>query len=78
MLVTKRNGHTEPLDIEKMQKVIEWAVHGDNGFQPIKGVSVSQIAISANPHFFSKIKTKAIRDDYQSFCRFDFRRSSKL
>jgi ribonucleoside-diphosphate reductase alpha chain len=62
MLVTKRNGHTEPLDLSKLHAVIEWAVHGDNGFPPVKGVSVSQIEMTANPHFFSKIKTKAIHE----------------
>jgi len=62
MLVTKRNGHTEPLDLSKLHAVIEWSVNGDNGFQPIKGVSVSQIEMTANPHFFSKIKTKAIHE----------------
>lgn len=60
MLVTKRNGSTEPLDLSKMHAVISWACNGDEIFPPIKGVSVSQIEMTANPHFHNKIKTKDI------------------
>ena len=62
MLVTKRNGQTEPLDLSKLHSVVEWAVNGDELFPSIKGVSVSQIEMTANPHFFSKIKTQAIHE----------------
>jgi ribonucleoside-diphosphate reductase alpha chain len=60
MLVTKRNGQSEPLDLAKMHAVINWACNGDEKFPPIKGVSVSQIEMTANPHFYNKIKTKNI------------------
>ena len=60
MVVTKRNGSTEPLDLSKLHAVVEWACNGDEIFPPIKGVSVSQIEMTANPHFHNKIKTKDI------------------
>lgn len=64
MLVTKRDGSTEPLDLNKIHKVLEWAVTGDsrNGLKPIKGVSVSQIEMTAQPHLSNKIKTSAIHE----------------
>jgi ribonucleoside-diphosphate reductase alpha chain len=62
MLVTKRNGTTEPLDLQKLRAVIEWACDGDENLAPIKGVSVSQIEMTANPHFNNKIKTKDIHE----------------
>jgi ribonucleoside-diphosphate reductase alpha chain len=60
MVVTKRNGSTEPLDLSKLHAVVEWACNGDEIFPPIRGVSVSQIEMTANPHFQNKIKTKDI------------------
>lgn len=60
MLVTKRNGETEPLDLSKLHAVVTWACEGDDIFPPIKGVSVSQIEMTANPHFHNRIKTKDI------------------
>jgi ribonucleoside-diphosphate reductase alpha chain len=60
LVVTKRNGELEPLDLSKIHAVIQWACHGDEIFSPIKGVSVSQIEMTANPHFSNKIKTKDI------------------
>jgi ribonucleoside-diphosphate reductase alpha chain len=62
MLVTKRNGETEPLDLSKLHAVIEWSCNGDEIFPPIKGVSVSQIEMQANPHFHNKMKTKVIHE----------------
>lgn len=62
MQVTKRNGSLEPLDLSKLHAVIEWACTGGNELSPIKGVSVSQIEMQANPHFHNKIKTKDIHE----------------
>ena len=62
MLVTKRNGSTEPLDLAKLNAVVSWACNGDNEIPGIKGVSVSQIELVANPHFSNKIKTKDIHE----------------
>ena len=62
MLVTKRDGTTQPLDLDKIHAVLEWACNGDarNGLRPIKGVSVSQIEMTAQPHFHNKIRTSDI------------------
>jgi ribonucleoside-diphosphate reductase alpha chain len=64
MLVTKRDGTAQPLDLDKIHAVIEWAVNGDirNGLKPIKGVSVSQIEMQAQPHFHNRIKTSDIHE----------------
>lgn len=62
MLVTKRNGTHEPLDLSKLNAVVAWACNGDEALPPIKGVSVSQIEMTANPHFSNKIKTKDIHE----------------
>ena len=64
MLVTKRDGTTQPLDLEKIHQVLEWACGGDtkSGWKPVKGVSVSQIEMAAQPHFHSRIKTSDIHE----------------
>ena len=62
MQVTKRNGSNEPLDLSKLHAIIEWACTGDAELPAIKGVSVSQIEMQANPHFHNKIKTKDIHE----------------
>lgn len=64
MLVTKRDGTTQPLDLDKIHAVLEWAVNGDtkNGLKPIKGVSVSQIEMTAQPHFHNRIRTSDIHE----------------
>ncbi len=54
--VTKRNGKKEPIDMEKIHRVIEWASRG------LKGVSVSQVEISAQLAFFENIKTEDIHE----------------
>jgi len=62
MLVTKRDGTTQPLDLDKIHAVLEWACDGDAkmGLRQVKGVSVSQIEMAAQPHFHNKIKTSDI------------------
>ena len=63
MRVTKRDGHLEPLDINKIHNVLEWACNGgtangqDNPLAPIKGVSVSEIEMRAHLQLFDKMKT---------------------
>lgn len=64
MLVIKRDGSAEGLDLEKIHKVLSWACNGseDGELQAIKGVSVSQIEMQAKIHFFNKMKTKDIHE----------------
>jgi ribonucleoside-diphosphate reductase alpha chain len=54
--VTKRNGKKEPIDMEKIHRVIEWASRG------LKGVSISQVEINAKLAFFEDIKTEDIHE----------------
>ncbi|UAA40344.1 ribonucleoside-diphosphate reductase subunit alpha [Paraneptunicella aestuarii] len=54
LLVTKRNGEREPLDLDKIHKVITWAAKG------LDNVSVSQVEIKAHIQFFDGIKTEEI------------------
>lgn len=54
--VTKRNGTKEPLNIEKIHKVLSWACEG------ITGVSVSEIAIKSHIQFYNGIKTSDIQE----------------
>ena len=56
MLVTKRDGQTEPLNIDKIHKVLEWACEG------INGVSVSEIELRSQIQFYNKISTKDIHE----------------
>lgn len=64
MLVIKRDGSTEALDLEKIHKVLSWACNGsdDDKLSPIRGVSVSQIEMQAKIHFQNKMKTKDIHE----------------
>ena len=54
--VTKRNGEKEPIDLEKIHKVITWAAKG------LKNVSVSQVEIKAHIQFYDGIKTAEIHE----------------
>ena len=54
--VTKRNGQQEPIDMEKIHRVVHWAS------QDLKGVSVSQVEINAQLAFFDGIKTEDIHE----------------
>lgn len=56
LLVTKRNGEREPLDLDKIHKVITWAAKG------LENVSVSQVEIKAHIQFFDGIKTEEIHE----------------
>lgn len=54
--VTKRNGQQEPIDMEKIHRVVHWAS------QDLEGVSVSQVEINAQLAFFDGIKTEDIHE----------------
>lgn len=53
MLVTKRNGSKESINLDKIHQVIEWAAEGLD-------VSVSQVEIDAQIQFYDDIKTSDI------------------
>jgi ribonucleoside-diphosphate reductase alpha chain len=54
--VTKREGHTEGLDLEKLHKVVFWATQG------ITGVSASEVEIKSHIQFYNGIKTSDIQE----------------
>jgi ribonucleoside-diphosphate reductase alpha chain len=54
--VTKRNGKKEPLDIEKLHKVVFHACEG------ITGVSPSEVEIKSQIQFYNGIKTDDIQE----------------
>lgn len=56
LFVAKRNGEREPLDLDKIHKVITWAAEG------LENVSVSQVEIKAHIQFFDGIKTEEIHE----------------
>lgn len=56
LTVTKRNGVKEPIDLEKIHKVITWAAKG------LQHVSVSQVEIKAQIQFYDGIKTEEIHE----------------
>ena len=54
--VTKRDGRKEPLDIEKLHKVVFWATEN------ISGVSASELEIRSQIQFYNNIKTTEIQE----------------
>lgn len=56
ILVSKRNGEQESLDLEKIHKVVTWAAEGLNN------VSVSQVEIKSHIQFYDGIKTEDIHE----------------
>lgn len=56
ILVTKRDGRREPLNLEKMHKVVFWATEG------ISGVSASELEIKSHLQFYPGIKTSDIQE----------------
>ena len=54
--VTKRNGTKEPLNIEKLHKVVFYACEG------ITGVSPSEVEIKSQIQFYSGMQTKEIQE----------------
>ncbi len=56
MQVKKRDGSLEPLDIDKLHKVVMYACEG------IAGVSASQVEINSKIQFFESMATKDIQE----------------
>ncbi|MEK9765049.1 MAG: ATP cone domain-containing protein, partial [Thalassolituus sp.] len=54
--VTKRDGSQEPLDLEKIHKVVTWAAEG------LENVSVSEVELRAHLQFFDGIQTSEIHE----------------
>jgi ribonucleoside-diphosphate reductase alpha subunit len=54
--VIKRDGHREPLDIDKIHKVLEWATDG------LPGTSVSDIEMRSHIQLFDGISTEQIHE----------------
>jgi len=54
--VVKRDGSKEPLNIDKIHKVIEWACEGLNG------VSVSEVELASHIQFYNNIKSTDIHE----------------
>ena len=56
ILVTKRDGRKEPLDLEKIHRVITWAAEG------LEDVSVSEVELRAHIQFYDGITTSEIHE----------------
>ena len=54
--VTKRDGRLEPIDLEKIHKVIAWAA------EDLDNVSVSQVELKSHIQFYEGIKTRDIHE----------------
>jgi ribonucleoside-diphosphate reductase alpha chain len=54
--VTKRTGQREPLDLEKLHRVVFWAT------KDITGVSASEVEIKSHLQFYNGIKTSDIQE----------------
>lgn len=54
--VTKRNGRKEPIDLEKIHRVLTWAAEG------LKNVSVSEVELKAHLQFHDGITTSDIHE----------------
>ncbi len=54
--VSKRDGSLEPLDLDKIHKVVEWAAEG------LDHVSVSEVELRAHLQFFDGIQTSEIHE----------------
>lgn len=64
MQITKRDGTKQELDLNKIHSVLTWACEGknDDALTPIKGVSISQIEMNAQLHFYDGMPTKQIHE----------------
>lgn len=56
MRVTKRDGRVEPIDLDKIHRVIDWAA------KDLRDVSVSQIELQSHIQFYDGIRTDAIHE----------------
>jgi ribonucleoside-diphosphate reductase alpha chain len=54
--VTKRDGRTEPFNLDKVHRVLEWATDG------VSGVSISEIELKANLQLYDGIKAYDIHE----------------
>ena len=54
--VTKRNGRTEPFNLDKVHRVLEWAT------KDITGVSISEIELKSNIQLFDRIPAYDIHE----------------
>lgn len=54
--VTKRDGRLEPIDLDKIHKVIAWAADG------LDNVSVSEVELKSHIQFYDGIKTRDIHE----------------
>ncbi|WWO99101.1 MAG: class 1a ribonucleoside-diphosphate reductase subunit alpha [Candidatus Dasytiphilus stammeri] len=54
LFVTKRDGRTERLNLDKIHRVIDWAMQG------LENISVSQIELRSHIQFYNGIKTSDI------------------
>lgn len=54
--VTKRNGTKQPLDLEKIHRVISWAAEG------LENVSVSEVELRSHIQFYDGIKSSDIHE----------------
>lgn len=56
IFVTKRNGKREPIDLDKIHRVLDWAARG------LKNVSVSLVEMRSHIQFYDGIHTKDIHE----------------
>ncbi|MGL4888753.1 MAG: class 1a ribonucleoside-diphosphate reductase subunit alpha [Aeromonas veronii] len=56
LFVTKRNGHKEPIDLDKIHCVLDWAAEG------LDNVSVSQVELKSHIQFYDGIRTADIHE----------------
>ncbi|MDF7667321.1 ribonucleoside-diphosphate reductase subunit alpha [Orbaceae bacterium ESL0727] len=56
ILVTKRNGQKEPINLDKIHRVITWAAEG------LHNVSVSQVELRSHIQFYDGIRTSDIHE----------------
>ncbi len=56
LLVTKRDGRQEALDLDKIHRVLDWAAEG------LDNVSVSQVELRSQIQFYDGIKTEHIHE----------------
>ena len=54
--VIKRDGSKEPLNIDKLHKVVQWATEG------LSGVSASEVELKSQIQFYNNIKSTAIHE----------------
>ncbi|MFQ2717923.1 class 1a ribonucleoside-diphosphate reductase subunit alpha [Aeromonas caviae] len=56
LFVTKRNGHKEPIDLDKIHRVLDWAA------EKLDNVSVSQVELKSHIQFYDGIRTADIHE----------------